>query len=1005
MAEVGAYYITIMPDMSKFTGAVNSAMGSGGTEAGNKFSTGFGSIIGGTAIGSMLSGLATRVGSSIMSGLSAGINRIDTIQNFPKVMESLGYTSEAASNSVALIMEHLDGLPSATQDVVGLTQAIADSTGDLDLATKAALGFNDMMLANGASAAEITQAQGVFNRVLGKGNATVAQWQSLQSVMPAQLAAVARQLLGEGASVEELRDQLNDGTVSWNDFLGAIVELDENGYVNAAGKQISSFADQARANSVGIGTAIANIRNRIGAGWADILDSIGREDISHAIDTMSYGIRDAMKRVGDAIDYLKERIGQTPIAENAAKVLSAISEAISSIWNDGGPEILKTLADALVNLIDGALQWMADNADVVKAAVWGIAGALAALAGFKLGTELAKLPAIIGGIGTALSANPLLIGVTVFAALAAAAYGFFTKTETGRAIVEKFVNGCKELWANLKDEWNRTVEKIKQNLADNAVQWNKFKDNVAKAVNNIKKAVVDKWNEIKRAVSKYTKEAVDSFKKNWEESCKKVTDTISGFVKGATDRWNSLKKSVTDTVNGLKAALIDRWNAIKSSVTGTIDSIKAAVKEKWDAIKSTVTGIIDSLKAAVKEKWDAIKATISGVINAVRDTIKGVLDKIKAIWDSIFGGMKDDTRTTFNGIKGIVSGAVGVVKTTVGGLATALGTTWNGIKTAAGKAWDSIKTTASTKWDGIKSTLSTKAEGVKNAIQNKLSGVVGKLKEYGTNAGQALADALTGKKTNVQNAAKGLYDAQGKANRSGESKTWGTKLAQKIAEGINGDKWRVTDSSDSLYYAEGKADRQKDSKSWGSNLAKNLSSGISGNSKQVSDSAWGLYYAQGNADRQEDGKTWGRHLVENIAAGINDTIWRVEEAAKEAAKAQKKYLGQTVAEAGPLHDTDVWGLHMMQNITEGIRKGIPMVEREALRAAQAVDDTLNADATRAYAVDYAASISRSADEAASAPAGGVLVTGNNFYVRNDRDIDAIADAINQKAERERRAAL
>lgn len=983
MAEVGAYYITIMPDMSKFTGAVNSAMGSGGTEAGNKFSTGFGSIIGGTAIGNMLGGLAQRVGSSIMSGLSTGINRIDTIQNFPKVMESLGYTSEAASSSIALIMEHLDGLPSATQDVVGLTQAIADSTGDLDLATKAALGFNDMMLANGASAAEVAQAQGVFNRVLGKGNATAAQWQSLQSVMPAQLSAVARQLLGEGASVEELRDQLNDGTVSWNDFLGAIVELDESGYVDAAGKQISSFADQARANSVGIGTAIANIRNRIGAGWADILDSIGREDISHAIDTMSYGIRDAMKRVGDAIDYLKERIGQTPIAENAAKVLSAIGEAISSIWNDGGPEILKTLTDALVNLIDGALQWMADNADVVKAAVWGIAGALAALAGFKLGTELAKLPAIIGGIGTALSANPLLIGVTVFAALAAAAYGFFTKTETGRAIVEKFVNGCKELWANLKDEWNRTVEKIKQNLADNAVQWNKFKQNISNVVNNIKKAVVDRWNEIKKA----------------------VTDSISSLVKGATDRWNALKKSVTDTVNGLKAALIDRWNAIKASVTGTIDNIKAAVKEKWDAIKTTVTGIIDSLKSSVSDKWNAIKSTISGVINAIKGIIQGVLDAISGIWNSIFGNMEGKTSTTFNGIKGTIGLAVVAIEGIVGGLATALGATWNGIKTAASTAWDSIKSTAGTKWDGIKSTLSTKAEGVKTAIQSKLSGVVDKLREYGTNAGQALANALSGKKPVVENAAKGLYDAQGKANRSGESGSWGSGLSSNLASGVNGNAWRVTNASNGLYYAEGKADRQGDGGTWGSGMTSNLASGINGNAWRVTNASNGLYYAQGKADRQGDGWTWGNHLVSNIAAGIESTIWRVEAAAKEAAKAQKRYLGQTVAEAGPLHDTDVWGLHMMQNITEGIRKGIPMVEREALRAAQAMDDTLNADATRAYAVDYAASISRSADEAASAPAGGVLVTGNNFYVRNDRDIDAIADAINQKAERERRAAL
>ena len=37
--------------------------------------------------------------------------------------------------------------------------------------------------------------------------------------------------------------------------------------------------------------------------------------------------------------------------------------------------------------------------------------------------------------------------------------------------------------------------------------------------------------------------------------------------------------------------------------------------------------------------------------------------------------------------------------------------------------------------------------------------------------------------------------------------------------------------------------------------------------------------------------------------------------------------------------------------------------------------------------------------------GGVVVTGNTFYVRSDRDIEAIGVAINQQAERERRSLL
>ena len=174
MAEVGTYYITIMPEMSSFTGQVKSALGSSGTESGKSYSTSFLDVVKGSALGATLGNLASKAGGYIASGLSTGISRLDTIKNYPKVMESLGYSTQDADRSIQTIMTHLDGLPTATQDMVTLTQAISDSTGDLDLATAAALGFNDMMLANGASADEMATAQGVLNRVLGKGSATAA---------------------------------------------------------------------------------------------------------------------------------------------------------------------------------------------------------------------------------------------------------------------------------------------------------------------------------------------------------------------------------------------------------------------------------------------------------------------------------------------------------------------------------------------------------------------------------------------------------------------------------------------------------------------------------------------------------------------------------------------------------------------------------------------------------------------------------------------------------------
>ena len=151
MAELGAYYITVLPDMSKFTGAVRNAMNDSGASGGKTFSGKFIDIVKGSAIGTALGNMATAVGHQISNGLGNGVKRLDTLNNYPKVMKSLGYETSEATKSVKLIQEHLDGLPTSTDEMVRLTQSIADSTGDLDLATKAALGFNDMLLATGAS--------------------------------------------------------------------------------------------------------------------------------------------------------------------------------------------------------------------------------------------------------------------------------------------------------------------------------------------------------------------------------------------------------------------------------------------------------------------------------------------------------------------------------------------------------------------------------------------------------------------------------------------------------------------------------------------------------------------------------------------------------------------------------------------------------------------------------------------------------------------------------------
>lgn len=622
MAEVGTYYITIMPDMSKFTGGVNAALGGVGATGGKEYSKSFAAALKGSALGVALGNMAMTAGRYISSGLQTGIGRLDTIKNFPKVMKALGFESGEAEKSIQLVMDRLDGLPTATQDVVAMTQAFADSTGDLDLATRAALGFNDMMLASGASVGEVTQAQGVLNRVLGKGSATVAQWQSLQSVMPAQLAAVARELGGEGMSVEELREALNNGVISWDDFLQAVVKLDQEG-----SGAMASFYDQAKANSVGIGTALANVQNRIGAGWAAILDSIGQENISGAIDKASYGVRDAMERIAGAISYVSDLVAKSSIGESLQKVGQAIGEGLSAIWQDGGPEMVKALADALVGLIDGALKWLADNGDVVKAAVGGIAGALAAIIGLDIGAKLAALPGIFTAITTALAANPFGIVVTAIGAVVMALVTFFRYTETGQAIWKGFCDGLKSLWEGLKRDFQTMVKMIGQRMEESAAQWEVFKSNVGAAVDAVKAAVkraadgiMGVLGKIKQAVAKMAgavKSTLAAAKANWDAFLAGVAAVGAGIVSAVVNAMTNAKNTVLNVSNAIRSATSSVWNGIKNAISTAINAAKTAVQTAVNAIKNLINNC--------KPKFPAVKApNLGDALQAVRNTVQKI---------------------------------------------------------------------------------------------------------------------------------------------------------------------------------------------------------------------------------------------------------------------------------------------------------------------------------------------------------------------------------------------
>lgn len=139
----------------------------------------------------------------------------------------------------------------------------------------------------------------------------------------------------------------------------------------------------------------------------------------------------------------------------------------------------------------------------------------------------------------------------------------------------------------------------------------------------------------------------------------------------------------------------------------------------------------------------------------------------------------------------------------------------------------------------------------------------------------------------------------------------------------------------------------------GEQLTDATASAIEGGAGDVEAAAREVAQAQEAADVSEEGETWGSHLLGNIISGIRSKLPDLRSAAEEAAQAQSGPLHQTVADYGPLADTDKWGEHMLDNIIGGVRRRIPALRREMEGVAKMMASPVN-DANATLAVHAAA---------------------------------------------------
>ena len=253
--------------------------------------------------GSFLASGATKIISTgfnmVKDSVDGAIDRFDTLNKYPTVMNALGYSTKEVDNSMKKLTSGIEGLPTSLNDIVSGAQQFAISSGSLDKGTDYAIAFNNAMLTSGASTAAAEGALTQFSQALGKGKLQGDEFNSVASASPILMSRMA-DAFGFGAKgTAQLKDALSSGKISAQEFADKMVELN---------KGTGGFAELARKNSAGIKTSFANIKTAVVKGVANVITAVN-DGMSKA----GFGsIDENFDKVKDAVSYTHLTLPTTP---------------------------------------------------------------------------------------------------------------------------------------------------------------------------------------------------------------------------------------------------------------------------------------------------------------------------------------------------------------------------------------------------------------------------------------------------------------------------------------------------------------------------------------------------------------------------------------------------------------------------------------------------------------------------------------------------------------------
>lgn len=819
-------YVPIIPSMEGVGKAIKSAFSGGeatsaanqsGKKAGDGFSKGFGAVQG-TIIG-VASTVASRAFDMIAGSVTSAVSRADAMNNFPLVMQNLGYKAEDAAASIKKISKNLDGLPTTMSDVTGMVTQLAPLTSSLDEATNISLALNNALLAGGKSTVVQSNAMQQYTQMLAAGKVDMQAWRSMMDAMPGQLNQLSVALLGAGHNSNDLYEAMKSGKISFQDFNNALVQLNTQG-VNGLG----SFEQQARASTQGIGTAMQNMQNRIAKAVQKVIEAFGVSQIAGVIN----GFSSQFNLVGDAaasmVTGVKEYLAQLwtelnksgaiePLRqafENLGTILSGIFKGFN--FNALAPppliatsvQALITVLTLLVNTASAILTPVQDfftalsaGNPLVVSLTAGLVGAVGAFNAINSALNVAKagmqtyntvvkavkigmdayrtgataftavqvalsngtkaMTAVQMAFNAVLAVNPFVLIITAIAAVVAGLAFFFTQTKTGKDAWQAFCNIIVSAW-NTAGSWLQT--------AWNAIS--SFFSSICSALSQVWQGFVSFFQAVSAGMVAAWNAVVQSIQVAWQTVVTFFTPAINAIQQAFAALMTFLQplfEAMAELFFAFIGAVLSRWTSLIDGIITAWNMVSAFLQGAWQLLVNIFTPIITAMQAA----WQAFAGWLQGVWDGIIAAFSTVGNTLSAIWNAIWSVLQPIVQTIVTGITTLWNGLVNAVRTLTNMLMTGLQNAWTMILNVATTIWNTITTAITVVWTALVNTVVAIAQGMWNQIQIVFT---------------TIRDVLIGIMKALTAALKGDWQGAWNAMRSAFSSIW-NGITGLLRNGIN----------------------------------------------------------------------------------------------------------------------------------------------------------------------------------------------------------------------------